>query len=138
MNTPSDSTIDLAVRLALLERRYRRLRAVLWLLAVPIVALAGLAATRQAPRVLEAERLVLRSPDSANYADIELAGRHQLRFRVFANVRGTPRPPTDTLVAASPGAGLDLVAGVNPALVLTTGDGTEVIRLERGVRPVGR
>jgi hypothetical protein len=138
MNAPSDSTTDLTARLALLERRYRRLRAVLWLLAVPMVALVGLAATQRPPQVLEAERLVLRSPDSASYADIELAGRNQLRFWVFANLRGTPRPPTDTLVAASPGAGLDLVAGVNPALVLTTGDGTEVIRLERGVRPVGQ
>ena len=138
MNMPADSPTDLATRLALLERRYRRVRALLWFLAVPILAGAGFAATRQAPRALEAERLVLRSPNGTGYADIELAGPNQLRFRVFANVRGTTGSPTDSLVARSPGAGLDLVAGANPALLLTTGDGTEVIRLERGVRPVGR
>ena len=138
LEKPPDSATDLVARIVLLERRYRRLQAFVGLLVLPVLAAVGIGATQHTPQVLHAERLVLRSADSASYADIELAGRDQLRFRVFGNVRRAAPPPNGAPVSPSLSAGLELVAGQTPALVLTTGEGREVIRLAPGVRPVER
>lgn len=131
--TSSLDPAALLARILVLEQRLRRVRFLVAIFSLAVMAFTTLALTQRPADTLEGERLVLHGADGA-YAEIQMPAPGHLQVRVRSL---TLKPDSRGAIwVAGSGAGLELVGGRQPMLLLTDAAGGEVPRLGPGVRPL--
>jgi hypothetical protein len=123
----------LLAHILVLEQRLRRVRFFVAILSLAIVVFTTLALKQRPADTLEGERPVLHGADGG-YAEIQMPAPGRLQVRVHSL---TLKPDSrGSIWMAGSGAGLELVGGRPPMLLLTDAAGGEVLRLGPGVRPL--